>query len=114
MADNRSGTTGAFFAGILLGAAAGAVTGLLLAPRTGRETRQLIKKSADALPELAEDLSTTVQMQANRVSDKALQNWDGTLDRLKLAIAAGLEASQRDRQSQPDPPPVSSTSRDSA
>lgn len=112
MADNRSGNTGVFFAGILLGAAAGAVTGLLLAPRTGRETRRLIKKSADALPELAEDLSTTVQIQANRVSDKALQNWDETLDRLRLAIAAGIEASQRDRQPE-DPPPVSS-SRDSA
>ncbi|MEO1210768.1 MAG: YtxH domain-containing protein [Cyanobacteria bacterium J06638_20] len=113
MADNRSGNTGVFFAGMLLGATAGAVAGLLLTPRTGRETRRLIKKAADALPELAEDLSTTVQIQANRVSDKAAQNWDGTLDRLKLAIAAGLEASQRDREPQEDPSPVAS-SRDSA
>lgn len=80
-----------------MGAAVGAITGLLLAPKTGRETRQLLKKSASALPELAEDLSATVQQQADRLSESALRNWDGTLTRLREAIAAGVEASQRDR-----------------
>lgn len=81
-----------------MGAAFGAVAGLLVAPRTGRETRQLIKKSADALPELAEDLSTTVQLQADRLSETALRNWDGTLGRLREAISAGLDATQREHQ----------------
>lgn len=76
----------------------GAITGLLLAPRSGRETRQLLRKSADALPELAEDLSTSVQLQADRLSETALRNWDDTLLRLREAIAAGLEASQREYQ----------------
>jgi gas vesicle protein len=98
MTDNRSGSTGSFFGGLLLGAAIGAVTGLLVAPKSGRETRQFLKKSADALPELAEDLSTSVQLQADRFSETALRNWDGTLTRLREAIAAGLEASQRERQ----------------
>lgn len=79
-----------------MGAAIGAVTGLLMAPRSGRETRQLLKKSVYALPELAEDLSTTVQMQADRLSETALQNWNGTLARLQEAIAAGIEASQQE------------------
>jgi len=70
----------------------------LLAPRTGRETRRLLKKSADALPEIAEDISSSVQIQADRLSESALKNWDGTLSRLKEAIAVGIEASQRDRQ----------------
>ena len=96
MSNNRSG---AFFGGVLLGAAVGTLTGILLAPRPGRETRQLLKKSADALPELAEDLSTSVQLQADRLSESALRNWDGTLGRLREAIAAGVEATQRDRQS---------------
>jgi gas vesicle protein len=98
MSDNRSGSSGSFLGGVLLGAAIGAVTGLLMAPRSGRETRQLLKKSADALPELAEDLSTSVQLQADRLSETALRNWDGTLTRLREAIAAGVEASQRERQ----------------
>jgi gas vesicle protein len=57
-----------------------------------------LKKSASALPDIAEDLSTTVQLQADRLSESALRNWDGTLTRLREAIAAGVEASQRDRQ----------------
>lgn len=102
MADKRSGATGAFLVGALMGAAAGAMAGLLLAPRSGRDTRQLLKKSAEALPDLAEDLSTTLQIQADRVSGKARKNWGGTVTRLRHAIAVGVEASQRDRQ--PTPP----------
>ena len=68
MSNNRSGL---FVGGVLLGAAIGTLTGILMAPRPGRETRQLLKKSADALPELAEDLSTS---------------------------AAGIDASQRESQ----------------
>jgi len=95
MSDNRSGT---FFGGLFLGAIAGAVAGILVAPRAGRETRQILKKSADALPELAEDLSYSVQLQADRLSETAVRNWDSTLMRLKEAIATGVEATQRERQ----------------
>ena len=95
MSNNRSGT---FIGGVLLGAAVGTLTGLLMAPRTGKETRQFLKKSADALPELAEDLSTSVQIQADRLSESALRNWDGTLERLRDAISAGVEASQKESQ----------------
>lgn len=98
MSDNRSGSSGLFVGAFFLGAVVGAVTGLLAAPRSGRETRQFLRKSADALPELAEDLSTSVQIQADRLSESALRNWDGTLLRLREAINAGLEASQRERQ----------------
>ncbi|GAB4158981.1 MAG: hypothetical protein Fur0046_38460 [Cyanobacteria bacterium J069] len=101
MADKRSSSAGTFVAGAIVGVAIGAVTGLLLAPRTGRETRRLLKKSADALPEIAEDLSSSVQVQADRLSGTALKNWDSTLSRLKEAIAVGVEASQRARQSAP-------------
>jgi gas vesicle protein len=95
MSNNRSGV---FFGGLMLGATIGALTGLLIAPRTGRETRKILKKSADAIPELAEDLSASVQIQADRLSHNALKNWDETLDRLKEAIAAGIDATQRESQ----------------
>ncbi|MDJ0702411.1 MAG: YtxH domain-containing protein [Leptolyngbyaceae cyanobacterium MO_188.B28] len=103
MADNNSGS---FISGMVIGVALGALGGLLAAPRSGRETRKLLKKSADALPELAEDLSTTVQMQADRLSETALRNWEDTLERLKQAIAAGEEASRQEYENlnQPDPP----------
>ncbi len=95
MSNNRSGV---FIGGVMLGATIGALTGLLMAPRTGRETRKLLKKSADALPDLAEDLSTSVQIQADRLGANALRNWDETLERLREAIAAGVDASQRENQ----------------
>jgi gas vesicle protein len=95
MSNNRSGV---FIGGVLLGAAIGTLTGLIVAPRSGRETRQLLKKSANALPELAEDLSTSVQLQADRLSESALRSWDETLERLREALAAGMEASQQERQ----------------
>lgn len=92
MAENQSGS---FITGVLIGSVIGTVAGLLLAPQPGRETRRFLKKSADALPDLAEDLSANVQLQADRLSESALHRWDATLVRLKDAIAAGLEASQR-------------------
>lgn len=95
MSNNRSGV---FIGGLMLGTAIGALTGLLVAPRPGGETRRLLKKSANALPELAEDLSTSMQLQADRFSNNARSNWDETLDRLRLAIAAGIDASQRESQ----------------
>ena len=95
MSNNRSGV---FIGGLMLGTAIGALTGLLVAPRPGRETRKLLKKSANALPELAEDLSTSMQLQADRFSNNARSNWDETLDRLRLAVAAGIDASQRENQ----------------
>jgi gas vesicle protein len=95
MSNNRSGL---FIGGLMVGATIGTLTGLLMAPRTGRETRQILKKSASALPELAEDISTSVQIQADRLSTSARSNWDETLDRLREAISAGIDATHRESQ----------------
>lgn len=91
---SKKSSSGLLFAGLVVGGVLGAVTGLLVAPRSGQETRRILKKSAEALPELAEDLSSTIQLQADRLSETARRNWDDTLERLKDAIAAGIEASQ--------------------
>ena len=96
MSKNRSGI---FIGGLILGAAIGTLAGLLVAPRTGRETRKLVKKSANAIPELAEDISSSVQIQANRLSTSTLQNLDETVYRLREAIAIGIDATQRESQS---------------
>jgi gas vesicle protein len=94
MANSDNNNSGAFLVGAILGGLVGTLTGILIAPRSGQETRRLLKKSADALPEMAEDLSTTVQLQADRFSESARRNWQDTLGRLKETIAAGVEASQ--------------------
>lgn len=43
-----------FLKGMLIGGAVGAVAGLLLAPRPGRETREVLQKSLDEFYEQAE------------------------------------------------------------
>lgn len=91
---SKNNSLGAFLGGLMIGSAVGTAVGLLIAPRTGKETRKVIKKSADALPELAEDLTTSLQLQADRLSGSTLENWEDTLARLKLAIATGIETSR--------------------
>jgi gas vesicle protein len=90
MSNNRSGR---FLSGIVFGAAAGAIAGLLLAPRPGHETRRILKKSAEAL---------VVQVQTDRLTENAIQRWDDTLVRLKEAIAAGVEAGMEASQRTPE------------
>lgn len=84
----------AFIGGLALGSAVGSAIGLLVAPRSGRETRKILKKSAQAIPEIAQDISSSVQLQTNRLSENTFSNWENTLTRLQEAIAAGVEASK--------------------
>jgi len=86
--------TRSFLGGLAVGSAIGTVVGLLVAPRSGKDTRKIVKKSAQALPEVAEDVSSSIKLQADRFSDSTVPNWEGNLTRLKEAIAAGLEARQ--------------------
>jgi gas vesicle protein len=89
-----SNNRGALVVGIIVGTAIGTVAGLLIAPRRGRETRNVLKKVVAAVPELAEDLSDSLKLQTNRLSLVAGDNWVGTIDRLQQAVAAGIAASQ--------------------
>jgi gas vesicle protein len=98
MADRNRGT---FIGGVILGAAIGAVAGVLTAPRQGRDSRRLLKKTATALPQMAEDISSTVKLQADRLSTAASDNWHDTLDRLSTAISAGIIASRSVREIDP-------------
>ena len=93
MSDNKSS---GLLGGMIIGGALGAIAGMLAAPRTGKETRRILKKSADALPELAEDLATSIQFQADRLSEGGLSNWDQTLGRLREAVIAGRAASRQE------------------
>jgi gas vesicle protein len=101
MADRNRST---FIGGIILGTSIGAVAGLLAAPRKGRDTRRLLKKTATAVPQMAEDISSSIKFQADRLAAAASDRWQDTLDRLSLAIEAGVIASQSVRQI--DSPPT--------
>jgi gas vesicle protein len=61
---------GRFIAGILLGGLAGAVTLLLVAPQSGKETRKLIQTKAI---ELRDKSTATMESVSGQVSSKAGQ-----------------------------------------
>jgi gas vesicle protein len=95
MADKNRGT---FFSGVAIGTVIGTVTGLLIAPRQGRDTRKILSKTMMAVPQMAEDISSSVQLQADKLSAAAGSRWHETLDRLTMAISAGVVASQSVRE----------------
>lgn len=95
MADKNRGT---FIGGIVIGAAIGAIAGILVAPRKGRDTRKILNKTVAAVPQMAEDISSSVQLQADRLSAAAGDKWHDTLDRLAIAVSAGIAASQSVRE----------------
>jgi gas vesicle protein len=95
MADNNRST---FIGGMFVGAAIGAVAGLLAAPRKGRDTRKILNKTVSAVPQMAEDIASSVQLQADKLSAATGDRWHDTLDRLSTAISAGIIASQSVRE----------------
>ncbi|MDO5655678.1 MAG: YtxH domain-containing protein [Flavobacteriaceae bacterium] len=62
----RNNETGAIIGSLFIGALAGAVAALLLAPQSGRETRDLLVDEADKL-------KREIEKYANDFSDKAKQ-----------------------------------------
>ncbi|WP_310483823.1 YtxH domain-containing protein [Chamaesiphon sp. VAR_48_metabat_403] len=98
MANKNRGT---FVSGMFIGAAIGTVTALLVAPRQGRDTRKVLGKTIAAVPQMAEDISSSVMLQADKLSAAAGDRWHDTLERLATAISAGVVASQSAREATP-------------
>jgi gas vesicle protein len=90
-----SNGAGKFFGGLIVGTTIGAAIGILFAPRTGKETRQALRRSAKDLPKLAEDLGSNVQYQTDRLAEQAQRTIDEAMIRLQEAIATGQDASRK-------------------
>jgi gas vesicle protein len=89
MSNSNAENNGAGLAPLLAGLGVGAVIALLLAPRSGKETRELLADSAregkDVILETLEDLRDQVEMAAHR----AKKRFEG-------AIEVGGEAYRRE------------------
>ena len=72
--------TGSLLAGVLLGAAAGVVLGVLFAPEEGKETRKKLIKKVGDLAEQAKDtydnISSQVREKYDQIRDKAVEKTD--------------------------------------
>lgn len=68
MAEKDTGPN--FIVGFILGAAAGAVIGLLYAPKPGRETRTLLKERAEEAREKASEAAEKAKEAAARAEKR--------------------------------------------
>lgn len=80
------GNGGKFALGALVGAAAGAVLGVLFAPRSGKETRKIIKDKAVDIKEKGEDYVKDKAVVAKEALDKVKEKAEGVTEELKDKI----------------------------
>ena len=83
--------SGVFIGGFLIGTAIGSLTGLF-APRKSSINGALLQKTVCSIPNVAEDLSTSMYLKAHKISHLLLLSWDNTLERVQEAIASGIIA----------------------
>jgi len=94
MADD--GSAAAYLGWFFLGAALGAAAALLVAPRTGRETRDLLTAKGNEFAEKAQQLATEAQGRAGEWLDKNRELFEEQTQRLMSAIEAGKQAMRED------------------
>jgi gas vesicle protein len=112
MADQHG--SGAF-ACFLLGAAVGAAAAILLAPRSGRETREFLadhgtevakeaQKRGGIFAKRAQDLASDVQNRAEGWLDRGRDLVEGEAQRVRDAFQAGRDAMRDEIRRGTEPP----------
>ncbi len=69
-------SVGKFLAGFTIGAALGAITGILLAPKSGEETRELISNTAKDVLEKTDEKVKDIQDKAETVVSELQKKGD--------------------------------------
>ena len=92
MSDEQKNSN--FIIGFLIGSSISMIATLILYPRSGEKNRQVLRKTSQALPQMADDFATTLQMHTNNWLFLSQKKWHKTLRRFQLAVKAGVEASR--------------------
>lgn len=88
MSNERGFSAGAVILAFLVGGLAGAATALVLAPQSGKETREKIGDLAGEVSHKAQELSTRLKTSVN----EAIVTGKETIDEKKKLITAAYEA----------------------
>ena len=72
-----------FLAGFIVGGALGAIAGILLAPRTGKETRELLASSAKEAVSKADETVKEIQSKADNVVEEMQKKGDEIREKLQ-------------------------------
>lgn len=87
-------SAGKFLAGFLVGGAIGAIAGVLLAPKSGEETRQMIADGAKDALKRADETVKEIQSKADDVVSDMQKKGDEIKERLQCLINQQKEAKQ--------------------
>ena len=96
--NDAAGYLGWFFLGGIIGAAAA----LLVAPKTGRETREMLSNGEWA--RRAQTMATEAQGRAGEWLDKSRELFEEQTQRLMTAFEAGKDAMRDEMKKGPTPP----------
>lgn len=92
MADDRGPDAAGYLGWFFLGAIVGGAVALLLAPKTGRETRELLVEQGSEAWRLAQQKAGDVQVKAGDLFDKGREYFEEQSQRLISAFEAGKSA----------------------
>lgn len=97
MADERGSGAGALLA-FFSGAALGAIAALLLAPQSGRESREQLRRYAREAEKDLRDVAGEAGEQFEKAVDQGKEYVQAKTSVLREALEAGREAMKRERE----------------
>jgi gas vesicle protein len=92
MADDRGSDAAGYLGWFFLGTLAGAAAALLLAPKTGRETREFLAERGSELLKKAQETAGETQGRAGDLLDRGREYLEEQSQRLASAFEAGRAA----------------------
>jgi gas vesicle protein len=98
MADDHGSSSSAVLLGFLSGAALGAVAALLLAPRAGHESRDMLRGYAKRAEDRLRDLVGEAGHQIEEAVEQGRDYLESKKSVLREAFDAGREAMRRERE----------------
>ena len=87
-----------FWLGFFLASSVTTVATIIFHPRNAVKTRKILRKTSQALPQIANDFFSTLQTHSQNISSSAAGKWQRNLHRLQVAVKAGIEASKANSQ----------------
>ncbi|OFX14882.1 MAG: hypothetical protein A2Z18_09630 [Armatimonadetes bacterium RBG_16_58_9] len=96
--NDQRGVALHFLTGLGIGALVGAVTALLLAPKSGKETRDDIKQAADEMRAKADKVIHDLTESGDELVKKSKEILETTKAKVQQAVDSGKEAIARRRE----------------
>lgn len=103
MSEQKSDAAG-YLGWFFLGAALGAAAAVLLTPRTGEQTRELLAERGGEITKKAQALAGEAQGRAGEWLDKSRELFEEQTQRLMSAFEAGKDAMREEIRKESTPP----------